>query len=453
MIYRPLGLLVWRTAQFAGYDESSLTLLQAFNALAGAIGVGLAYVAFKRTAGNRAAALIGAVFIATSFTFWVCATDVFYLTLAGMFAAGAIACVVYASSTRWIVTAAILTALSICTWQASIFLIPALLLLLPRNLRTLPAAATLAGTSVLLAGITYTVVAFTSRGLTTPRELWTWFTTYGETATLAIWGVWESTRIPVAAVTALDSILAVRLAATPYEWLHPVQLGRIAVDLALLAFVMLLLLAAIRLSPGGLRFLAGYGCFLPFIVWWDPGSHKWFLIPNLFLAGFLACSLVPWFQDKWARRAIISALLVIAGTNFVTTIRPRHFIIGMDRSMAECVAGHMDPSDLFVAAEWGWPDYLQYLHGRSAVNLINQSALFSDAALTLNSVRETIATTLDGGGKVYMADPRNYSETHIRWLESTAGLDSQNLASLGGSSSFVCYGRSINLLTDDLQPR
>jgi hypothetical protein len=250
-------------------------------------------------------------------------------------------------------------------------------------------------------------------------------------------------------VTALDSIMAVRLAAFPYEWLQSVQLGRIAVDFALLAFVVLVILAATRAYALSLRFLAGYVCFLPFIVWWDPGSHKWFLIPNLFLAGFLACSLSPWLQHTHGRTIIIVSVTVIAATNFVTTIRPRHFLRGMDRPMAECVAAHMNSADLFVAAEWGWPDYLGYLHGRSAVNLINQSARFNDVTLTLSTARDMIGTTVNAGGNVYMADPQNFSAAHIAWLKSTTGLERRHLASFAGTASFVCYGMSFNRISAD----
>src|SRR5262249_21743456 len=141
MLYRPLGLFVWRAARLAGYSGHSLILLQVINAAAAALGVGFAYLAFKCIAGSRGGALIGTALLATSFTYWVSATDVFYITVAGMFAAAALACTLNAESTEAIVGAAVLAALSIFTWQGSLFLLPALLVLIPANHRTVRSGA------------------------------------------------------------------------------------------------------------------------------------------------------------------------------------------------------------------------------------------------------------------------------------------------------------------------
>src|ERR1051326_949843 len=86
----------------------------------------------------------------------------------------------------------------------------------------------------------------------------------------------------------------------------------------------------------------------------------------------------------------MGCLLVIAGTNFITTIRPRHFDLGRDRRMAESVAEHMRSRDLFLAAEWGWPDYLPYVHGLATINVINEFARLQTREGTLASVREAI---------------------------------------------------------------
>ena len=83
MLYRPLGLFAGRALHLAGYSGNSLPVLQAINAVAGALGVGFAFLAFRGLSANRTAALMGAGFLGTSFPYWVSATDVFYITLAG----------------------------------------------------------------------------------------------------------------------------------------------------------------------------------------------------------------------------------------------------------------------------------------------------------------------------------------------------------------------------------
>lgn len=444
MLYRPLGLLVWRAFQFAGYSGRSLIVLQGINAIAGTVGIGFAYLAFARMASSRRGALLGTLFLATSFTYWVSSTDVFYIAVAGMFAAGALACIAHARSARWVVAAGVLAAFSVFTWQGSLFLVPALLFAFPKKLRRLRYAAVFSCTAGFLTAAVYVTVAVASRGFMGPQELWTWFTHYSETATLPIWGSWGIERIPTAAVSALDSITAVRLAAGFHDLFRHVQLGRIAVDFSVLAFTALAILAGAKARSNTLALIAAYLCFFPFIVWWDPGSHKWFLVPNIFLAAFLVQGLTPWLQRKYMAIAILFCVLVIAGTNFWTTIRPRHFDLGSDRQMAQCVAEHMRAEDLFVAAEWGWPDYLRYLHNRTAINMINESARFKNTKDIVLAVLEIIDDARKQRGTVYMADPRSYREAHLEWLKAATGLTLQDLTGFGGTPSFVCYGVTMN---------
>jgi hypothetical protein len=443
MLFRPIGLLVWRALRAAGYSSNSLRVLQAIAAVAGGLGVGFAFEAFKQLSGNRSAGLAGAGFLAISFTYWVCSTDVFYITMAGMFAAAALACVVHATSDRSLLTAGVLAALSILTWQGSLFLIPALLLVLPKCYRSIRGAVLLICSAGLVAAVAYLGLALETSGVTGPREFWTWFTSYSENGTLPIWGMWAPDRFPTAVWSGWDSITAIRLAAGIPELFKHIQWGRIAVDFSVVAFTILLILAIIKPRLNALLLLSGYLCFLPFIVWWDPGSHKWFLVPNLFLAGFLACGLAPWIRYRYAQGLVLGCLLTIAAANFITTIRPRHFDIGPDRRIADCVAGHMTPSDMFVASDWGWPDYLPYLHQRQTINIINEFARLQNTERTLESVHEAVSEKQKEGGVTYMSDPGSQSSNHLQWLEASTGLTLKHLSSFAGGPSFVCDGVGI----------
>jgi hypothetical protein len=444
MLFRPLGLLVWRALHLAGYTGNSLLVLQMISAVAGTFGIGFAFLAFRRLSATRAAAYAGTAFLATSFTYWVSATDVFYISVAGMFAAAAFACVVHAQSRRAMLVAGILVALSIFTWQGSIFLIPALILMFPKPSRTVQSIAVFVASAALMTTLVYVVLGFHEHGWMGPREFWIWFTNYSENATLPIWGRWQSGRVSEAALSALDSLTAARLAVGIRELLKPVQLGRVAVDCSILALAFLIIIAARNRRLASLPPLLGYLCFFPFIVWWDPGSDKWFLIANIFLAAFLVCSLSPLPPRKSTQLTILFCLLTIAGTNFVTTIRPRHFDRGRARRVAECVASHMQTQDMFVGAEWGWPDYLPYLHDRIVVNVINEFAQFQNKSDTITHIKEAIAEKLREGGSVFIADPLTYEQTDAQWLEQTTGVTPKDLSSLGGTASFACYNRTID---------
>ena len=444
MLYRPVGLIAWRSLQRAGYSGNSLPLLQVITALSGALGAGFAFLAFTKLSLRRDAPFAGAAFLAISYTYWFSATDVFYTTMAGMFAAAALACLIHAKSISWVIAAAVLTALSIFTWQGSVFLIPALLLIFPEGLRTRRNLSAFLAAAGSLTAAVYLTVAFASRGWLGPRGLWTWFTNYSENGTLLIWGSWAPGRISTAALSALDSVTAVRLGAGLRDLAGPVQLGRIAVDCSVIAFVALLILALVKIPRYAMRLIAAYLCFIPFIVWWDPGSHKWFLIPNIFLAAVLVSGLAPWLEHHYMAAGIVACLAIMAGTNFITTIRPRHFTLGRDRQIAECVAQHMRSPDLFLAAEWGWPEFLPYVHDRAEINIINQFAASQTREATLAAVHQAIQDTTHEGGTVYMADPRNHSDAHLQWLKQVTGVTFEDLSAVGGKPSFICGGLAIN---------
>jgi hypothetical protein len=444
ILFRPLGLLAWRASHLAGYTGNSLHVLQTISAVAGAFGIGFAFLAFRRLSVSRASAYAGTAFLATSFTYWVSATDVFYISVAAMFAAAAFACVVHAESHRAMLVAGILVALSIFTWQGSIFLMPALILMFPKRWRTSQSMVLFVASAGLMTTLAYGVLGFHEHGWMGPRQFWTWFTHYSENATLPIWGRWQSGRVSQAALSALDSLTAARLAVGIRELHKPVQLGRVAVDCSIIALTSLIIIAAWKRRLASLPPVLGYLCFFPFIVWWDPGSDKWFLIPNIFLAAFLVCSFSPMPPRKSTQLSILLCLLTIAGTNFITTIRPRHFDRGPARRVAECVAAHMHAQDMFVAAEWGWPDYLPYVHDRTVVNVINEFAQFQNKGDTIKYVKEAIAERLREGGRVFIADPLTFQQSDSGWLEQTTAITPKDLSSLGGTASFACYNRTID---------
>ena len=437
MLYRPLASVLYGAAKAAGYSGNSLTVLQVMNAFFGAIGIGLCYLIFRYVVKDRTAAMAGSIWLATSFTYWYFSTDAGYIMLAGMFALAAMAAAVYG----WALSAALFTALSIFTWQAGIFLVPAISTLtrlfgppLPLGEAAAKRRVRVAVVTILLVGVVYIVAGF-SRGHYTPRALLTWVSSYGDSGTsLPRWGAWGWDRLQASSVSALRSMTPVLLAARPSDFARHVQLGRIAVDFSLIALAMLFLLAALKARRIAFYFLAGYALFLPFIVWWDPYDPKWFLIPNIFLAGFLTCGLMPWLQGKYARMVVLGCVLAIAGTNFVTTILPRHSQLGPDRTMAQCVAEKMTEADLFVSAEWGWPEYLSYLHGRPSISVINES---------IPAVVERIRSTQTMGGSVYMFDPHHYSGNHIQWLKDQTGVTIEELLKFGGAPSFTCYGATL----------
>jgi hypothetical protein len=448
MLYRPIGVAAYRAAQYFGYAGNSLHVLQIINAVCGAAGIGFAYAVFKWATRDRTAATIGVFWLGSSFMYWVFSTDAAYLIVAATFVLSALTCILYTRTWWGLVMAAVLASLSVLTWQANLFVVPAMLLFIAAaGIRPVMGRVSVFAvvTGLVVAGA-YITTAFVSRGFMGPKALWVWFTNYSENGTLPLWGVWDFRRAGTAFISAIGSIVPMPLAVSPLEIARSTQLGRIAVDVALLSLALVIVLAALKAGRTSLLFVVGYVLFFPFIVWWDPFPPVWFLIPNVFLAGFLSCGLQPWLQRRFINILVAVSLVVIAGANFITSIRPRHSRLGPERMMARCVAEHMQPSDLFIAAEWGWPDYLQYLHGRTALNLLNETAYTGGKERTLSEVRSFIASRRREGATVYIADPRDQDQQHLALLKAQTGITMDDLLAFGGSPVFSCSGKQINKL-------
>jgi hypothetical protein len=445
MLYRPVGYAVYSATRTVGYKGNALGVLQVMSAVFGAIGVGFCYLVCRAVVDDTRAALLGAFWLATSFIYWYSSTDAGYIVLAGLFVAAAMASAV--ADKEW--PAAIATTFSVFTWQANIFALPVISTLTRRFAPPSPSGSgndfncvplplgeggakrrvRVAVATLLLVTATYIAIAWT-QGQYTPVAILHWASSYNG-ATLPLWGTWSWDWIPAASISAVRSILPILLAARPSELTQHVQLGRIAVDIALLAFIVLIALAALRAHRKSLYFLAGYAIYLPFIIWWDPHDPKWFLVPNIFLAVFLASALAPWLKHKYMRFVVLACVLALAGTNFITTMRPRHARLGPDREMAQCVAEHMTSNDLLVSAEWGWSEYLPYLHQRPAINLINDG---------VQNIKDGFDDTRRRGGSSYMVDPQSYSQEHIDWLKNQTGITREMLLRYGGTPAFACNG-------------
>lgn len=227
MLYRPVGLLVYRAAQMLGYHGNSLYVLQVLNAMCGSIGVGLAYALFKFSTRGRAAAALGCFWLATSFVYWIFSTDAAYITLAGTLALGAMVCIAYSKSSTAVIASGILLSLSILTWQAGIFLVPTALMFMIAGAKrpVFHDGALLLVTIGLTAGPIYLLTAYTLSDARSPAGLWAWFTNYSEGPALPLWGVWSAGRFETAAVSALRSVVPVLLAIRPSAITRSVQLG------------------------------------------------------------------------------------------------------------------------------------------------------------------------------------------------------------------------------------
>ena len=453
ILYRPIGWSVYAASRALGYSGNSLRILQILNAVLGAIGIGLAYLIFERVTRHKLAAAGASFWLATSFLYWYVSTDVGYIILAAVFSAAALVFAIRGSGKASAVAAGVFLALAILTWQASIFLLPGLLLW---RFQARRGWILLTGTAAAISGTGYIALGVLLYQVRSIGGFFTWIFRYGGGQTLAMWGQWSPGRVIESLGSAIRSLVPVLLMASPAEIVKSGIHARwgIAVDVAVLCSVVLFVagfVMTLRISRrqqyAAAAFFVGYASFIPFIVWWDPGQPMWLVIPNILLAGYLAIAWDELLSHRIARIVFLGCLLAIAGANFISTFRPRHNQPGPARQIAQCVSEHMSAKDLVVAAEWGWSDYLGYLHHRDAFNLINNSVPFGkDKQGFLKNVREIVRDTQQHGGKVITADPSQYSGEHMRWLESQTGITRQDLEGFESAPAFVCEDRGMRIL-------
>src|SRR5262249_62391027 len=124
-----------------------------------------------------------------------------------------------------------------------------------------------AATAFIISGLTSSFIAFAQRGSMGAFSLVRWFTSYGESGHLPMWGRWEPERILIAGRSALGSILPSSAAIPISQISWNVQLGRVAVDLAIVGFAILSLMALVKTRKKAVSFLLAYFFFFPFIVW------------------------------------------------------------------------------------------------------------------------------------------------------------------------------------------
>lgn len=453
MAYRPIVSAIFRISKTLGYSGNSLPLFQILNSVCGALGVGFCYLACERFMRSRVTAVLSSLWLGTTFSYWCISTDAGYIALAATFAAAAIAVSVRGHTRMHAIGAGVLAALCILTWQAGIFLLPGLIALWLLKADRRPIAG-LVFTAGLLSASAYLIVGILYFDVKDARSFFEWIFRYGDAGTLTMWGNWSADRVPTAVHSIARSIIPTPLMVGPAEILtQRVQLGRIAIDMSAVAAAVLLIGMLLRTAKGLPRekrqttacLLVGYLAFLPFIIWWDPGQPMWLVVPNIFLAALLG---IAWEEAAVSRTTVTFAVCTagIALTNFVTIIYPRHAELSLDRQIAQCVSENTTANDLILAAEWGWPDYLSYLHGREALSLISTSIPFTTVAEHLAMVQSEMENVQRRGGRVFTPSLDGYTPEHLAWLESQTRLTEGHLRRFLRTPGFTCGNRKMEVV-------
>jgi hypothetical protein len=452
LLYRPLAIALVAASRTLGYEGRSMATLQVLSAFCGAVTVGLVMLIGLRLTRDRWAAAMATGLLAVGWAQWSASTDASYMPLAAASAAAAVACSLTAAPTlRSCCGAGALYAVAMLTWQANVFLLPVLIVRPVQGgaARTPQLLAVFVGSAALLVLAGYTAAAHWAGVTGGLRPIAQWASRYGGegSGALPLWGVWSLDRIGWAAHAWISSLLPV--------WeglgLRALSRGVVRQDTLLRQLAggaTLLVLAASlarawrlwrggRLPVGTIAWLAAGGlAYLPFLVWWDPGAPKWFVVVNLFAVG--ALGLVWIGVGRAARTALVLAIATIAAANFSATIWPAHRGTSPHDALARCVAARLQPQDVILITEWGWYDHARYWYAPPAefLSLIDNRP----AAGKVARIAAAIDRTRLRGGRVYMMELDRSVPERVAWLRVLTRLAPADIDRFAPRPAFTCAG-------------
>jgi hypothetical protein len=456
-LYRPIGALLYAAGRSLGLVERSLEVLQPLTAVSAALGIGFAFAAYRALCGSTALAACAAIWLGTSWAYWRFSADASYFPAAALPVAAALA---WLATCRPSALAAavlgMLCALGVLLLQSHVLLLPAFALGLLVEYRGLGRAERLkallsfglASLAASMAG--YLAVGISLVGGSDVPSLLLRATGYG--ASLPLWGEWSLERVGWLPWSAISSVVPISTGLGIRGLLSgSVDPGRLPAQLVALLFPLLLgcvvlvgARAARTSTVVGARLgwlLAGYCAYLPFLAWWEPFDPVWFVSLNVFLGGAIVVALARG-APRMALPAFGVTTLLTAITVFGVTIWPRHADPGPGRARAACVASWMQPGDLFLATDWAWPGYLNYVHRREVVNLISVAAARNDARPLMSRVDEVVERRLKAGGSVFLMDFRSYPAEHLAWLAEQTGMTPVAFERYTRSTAFDCADAS-----------
>jgi len=458
MLYRPLGYVAVQKFALLGWTDGLVPVLQLLSAIFGALGVGFAYLTLIRITPERSVAFWTTLMLAVSWAYWTLSTDVYYFSLAAMLVSATMALFVRAESDGMLAACGVAAGLSVLACQANVFFVPALgVALVIRDssrhpaqppLQRLRSLLPLWGSALFVIGVGFIGVGVQVYGKQSLSALLQWGSSYSSNP-LPMWGAWSLDRLVLFAGSAFKSVVSldVWMFSFFHRRLH-LSTGEVPVWIAPAGFVVITaaLIAAYRGGPHkqdgqnrtALWLLLLYAAYVPFIIWWEPMEPRWFILPNIFLAGFAAIIASRWSTWHLARIAIPGVCLILGGWNLGTSAGPKRFAASTSTQTAACVASHMKNTDLFLATEWNWAGYIEFVHNRKVLNLVTTVSRNEDKRQALEKVRKVLEERQQQGGDVYMMDLKAYPPGYTKWLEDQTGLNVADLHSFTGTHAFEC---------------
>jgi hypothetical protein len=451
MLFEASGYVTTQVASLVGHTGPSFSLLLILSALFGGVALGATNLAARRTGSGRLEAIAATVWLGTTYAFWKWSTNVAYISMAAMLVALALAQLWSKTAPRTLVITGIIGALSALAWEANIFLLPVLIVGVRLRFESwrewlrssMYLAAAWAGTL----GFAYAVLVY-EWSLPNLRSMVKFLVTWGGGNPGPGWGHWGWDRVGKFAQTWIHSVIG-SIALQPSWFLAPpvrfnTTLPRLApIALMILFAVPVLLFLRRWMNPMGLFFLFGIAAYLPFVIWWDPLETKWLLVPNIFLALFVArfWSRLPEKFIRAGSAVLLSAVTVLTVSNVAVYGLPEHTRRSEEQKAGDCVGTRLRPADLYLDPEWDFSSFMAYKYGRNRFDLIALVLQLKQNKSKILRALEAQVRSNQRRGDVYISNPLS---RHFNLLDEWAGITSADLDRLlPGGVAFTCEGWQI----------
>lgn len=402
LAYGPFGAAVRMLATGLGWSGSAERWLQAANALAGGVGVGLFAALLARIGGHWRPAALGALLLGASYAYWYYAGEVEVYTIAAVFLIGALGlllALIRCPTPRLALSLGLIQGLAVLFHQTNVLLTAPALAALTLGLRRAhsPAASrralkvllAYAAPLALIVGGAYLGVGLGVSGLRSWEAFYRWVANY---VTIGYWGG----AVDGAKLVQLGQGLARSVA----------QPGGAAIGLVMLCALVMNVRRLGAAQRGTLvvtlTWLAVYGAFF---LWWEPDNIEFWIasLPPFYLmvalaTGGSASSRIPWSL------AVLTCGLLMLGINGVAITRRGDAARDLHRVTTAALVQQSRPGDLFIVPDGVLELYLPFYGNRANVISLNQAMTATgDWGEACAWIHTRIETALSSGYAVLIA--------------------------------------------------
>jgi hypothetical protein len=430
LAYHWLGWGAYQLARALGHDGGPLAPVRALGAAIGGAALAARWLLLRAVAPGRLVATTACGLVAFSYGFWWYSGEVEVYGLSALLLILALRAAWHAATRPGPRAFALLGAaggLALLGHSTNALFASVALVALLRARGALGAvgvarsAATCGGAAALVAGLPY-ALAIATAGRHDPGGVHGWLTDYARSGQWGNTGPAEAPRAAIGAGRAVlgglfafapgplhDAIAGALPGSTP-RWQRYLMrdfdgrlaLGLLALSALVAAGVARLLVGwrAARGVPRGARTLAllCLGWLVPyaaFFTWWEPTNVEFWIAPWVALAVLAALPLAARpraARARWRAAGVAALLAALLAANLVGSILPQHSP-GDDywRARAAWYERHAAPTDLIVATNHTFANYLRYFGRAEVLNIDHVAPSYArDPAGALSEIRRRI---------------------------------------------------------------